>query len=656
MTTAHSRLLRLFAAITTAVFAAAPAILVAPHAGAAPGDGGIVSAAPTLSLDSLGAGEDLAFPGQQGSTTVTIPVPEGLTPTDIRATIQLPPNAQGASLTVVQDGETLSSVDVPSADRSPVTIGLRGAEVIDNAVIVTIRSFVVPPAGFCVFDETDQLTLLTPSVVFAGTEVAPTVVADFLPPILQRLTIAIPATPTQAESNSAVALASAVVGYYGEQPVDVVMQTLPEGQPTPPTPSTALERHVSVIERPDSAVTLLGTVGVPALLISGPATDLTNQTRLLTSDMSRLAVSSKAVAGPLRVSPQLPPDATTLRELGEPGASATALTDPKVSIGLDQTRLGRPTGDIKVNLKGSYTPLPPNYGGQVVVSVGDEVITRWAAEPSGTIDEMITIPNRLLQRFTDLNVAVDAAGDTGACGEASPITLEVSGDSPVQSSPATPPVPPGFQSVPQALMPELQIGLTVGSFADTARAVSIIEGVQRLSAVPLGTSVVPLETATTSKLPAILIAADNWDDPTIDLPVSKSGNNPIDFAGVDGNGDETTLTLDPAVNFGSLQTVVDGERTVLVATSTGAPGQLDALLGWLGADRDRWVRLNVNALVAAPDRDPVALTVDIGSTSDTSDSEDDRSLIRWIGAGVLVAIAIVVAIIVIRSRRREPGS
>ena len=156
--------------------------------------------------------------------------------------------------------------------------------------------------------------------------------------------------------------------------------------------------------------------------------------------------------------------------------------------------------------------------------------------------------------------------------------------------------------------------------------------------------------------PAILISADNWDDPTIDLPVSKSGNNPIDFAGVDGNGDETTLTLDPAVNFGSLQTVVDGGRTVMVATSTGAPGQLDALLGWLGADRDRWVRLNGNALVAVPDRDPVALTVDIGSTSDTSDSEDNRSLIRWIGAGVLVAIAIAVAIIVIRSRRREPGS
>jgi hypothetical protein len=655
MTTAHLRILRLFAAITTGIIAAAPALFVAP-AGAAPGDGGIVSTSPTLSLETLGGGESLSFAGQQGAVALTIPVPEGLTPTDLRATVQLPPNTQGATLTVVQDDETLSSVNVPLAERSGITLPLRGAEVVDNAVAVTLRSFLVLPTNLCVFDQTNQLTLLSPSVVFAGVEAIPTAVADFLPPVLQQLTIALPAAPTQAESDAAVALTSAVVAYYGEQTVDVVLEALSEGQPALSTPSAALERQIAIVERPESAVTLLGTVGVPALLLSGPAPDLINQTRLLTSDMSKLAVSSKAVAGPLRVSPQLPPDSTTLRDLGEPGASATALTDPQVSIGLDQTRLGRPTGDIRVHLEGSYTPLPPNYGGQVVVSVGDQVLERWATDASGTIDKMVEVPNRLLQRFTDLNVAVDAAGDTGGCGETGPITLNISGDSPVQSSPATPPVPPGFQSVPQTLMPQVQVGMTVGSFADTVRAVSIVEGVQRLSAIPLGTSVVPLETAASSKSPAILIAADNWDDPAIDLPITRSGNNPINLAGIDGNGEKTTLTLDPSVNFGSLQTVVDGNRTLLVATSTGAPGQLDSLLNWLGADDERWVRLNGNALVAVPDRDPVALSIDMDAPTTSSDDSEDRSLIRWIGGGVLVAIAIGVAVVVIRSRRREPGS
>jgi hypothetical protein len=204
-------------------------------------------------------------------------------------------------------------------------------------------------------------------------------------------------------------------------------------------------------------------------------------------------------------------------------------------------------------------------------------------------------------------------------------------------------------------MPDLQIGLAVGSFADTARAVSIMEGVQRLSSVPLGTSVVPLDTATNSSSPAILISADRWDDSAIDLPISMSGNNPIDLAGVDGSGEQTTLTLDPTVDFGSLQTVYDGKRTVLVATSTGAPEQLDALLGWLGADDDRWVRLNGNALVAVPDRDPVTLSVGIDTPAASPDA-DDRSLIRWIGAGVLVVLVIGVALVVLRSRRREPGS
>jgi hypothetical protein len=93
-----------------------------------------------------------------------------------------------------------------------------------------------------------------------------------------------------------------------------------------------------------------------------------------------------------------------------------------------------------------------------------------------------------------------------------------------------------------------------------------------------------------------------------------------------------------------------------VATSTGAPGQLDSLLNWLGADDERWVRLNGNALVAVPDRDPVALSIDMDAPTTSSDDSEDRSLIRWIGGGVLVAIAIGVAVVVIRSRRREPGS
>ena len=73
-----------------------------------------------------------------------------------------------------------------------------------------------------------------------------------------------------------------------------------------------------------------------------------------------------------------------------------------------------------------------------------------------------------------------------------------------------------------------------------------------------------------------------------------------------GGGNSSTLTLDPGLRFGSLQTVVDGGRTVLVATSNGAAAQLDSLLAWLDADSRRWSKLNGAAIIQAPDRPPVA--------------------------------------------------
>src|SRR6185503_17281852 len=126
------------------------------------------------------------------------------------------------------------------------------------------------------------------------------------------------------------------------------------------------------------------------------------------------------------------------------GVNATAFK-PQVVIGLDQTRLGRPVRDVRVRLQGSYTPLPSTVGGQVVVSVGGETIDRWAADSSGAIDRWVSIPQPKLQRHTNLSVAVDIAGNTGQCGEFQPVTLTIDGATAIDSTPADPPEPAGFQ-------------------------------------------------------------------------------------------------------------------------------------------------------------------------------------------------------------------
>ena len=147
---------------------------------------------------------------------------------------------------------------------------------------------------------------------------------------------------------------------------------------------------------------------------------------------------------------------------------------------------------------------------------------------------------------------------------------------------------------------------------------------QRLSALPIDSAVMPLQQALDSPNPAILVSADGWDYPDIPLPVSEQSEGPItEVEAADDDGNPTTLSLEPTAPFGSLQTVFDGSRSLLIATSNGASAQLDDLLSWLGADSQRWSRLSGVAVVAPPGRAPV--TVDGPDVQAEADGGDDES-------------------------------
>jgi len=621
---------------------------------AAPDDPGTVAVAPALPLTDLGADSTISLYGQQGTETLAIPVPLGLLPAELSAVVEIPGNLRSGMLTVTQDDRTISRVPLPGSDLAPIAIPLAGVNVVENSATIVLHSYLSPMDGSCL-DPTNPLRLSNTAIRFSGAELPPTTVADFLPPVLHKLTIFIPEKPLLIESEGAVRLATAVVSRYGKQTPQVALVPLAEGQTEPPQPSMPMERQIVIREGPDTTVSLIGSADVPSLLISGPPNQLVNQTRLLSSNVSRLALSSKAVVGPLKSTPQLPADVTTIRQLGQPGVNATALS-PQVSIGLDQTRLGRPVRNLRLHLRGTYTVLPPNIGGSVAVAINGETLEQWPTDGGGVIDRWVDIPDRLLERYTNLGVAINISGDTGRCGEFQPIKLTIDGETSVESTRAEPPVNTGFQSLPQAFMPHLDIGIGSNAFDDTRRAVSVLVAMQRLSALPIDTEVMALQQAVDSPQPAVLIASDGWTDQRITLPVSANDSGELKVVSVDGTTDQTTLTLDPAQRFGSLQTVYDGKRTLLVATSNGAPDRLDELLAWMDAVPTRWSRLVGEAILAPQGHDPVAIVVAAPLQSGTQGEHESRVPYWWTGAGLIAVTAMGAGMIWWRRRRRTPGS
>ena len=245
---------------------------------------------------------------------------------------------------------------------------------------------------------------------------------------------------------------------------------------------------------------------------------------------------------------------------------------------------------------------------------------------------------------------MNAAGNTGRCGEFQPITLTIDGETPVESKLANPPVPPGFQALPQALMPRMEVGIDEG-FANLRRAALILTGLQRLSARPFDTVVVPRPDAITSSNPALVVSPDGWDEDAVTLPVSVDSQNVITVDNVDSSGNSSTLTLDPKVGFGSLQTLYSGGRSLLVATSTNSPQELDRLLAWLNTDTARWSALTGDVLIAVGDRAPIQVNTQTAASEPAAAGTDRKALYAGVGIAAVVLAAVGAGALAWRKRR-----
>ncbi|WP_040807007.1 hypothetical protein [Nocardia concava] len=641
--------MRVRAVLLTLLVATLAPIAAPTSATADPGDH-------SIPLAGLGFGKSVLFPGRSHEVSLTLPILPGLTPAALTGTVQLPPQLARGTLEARSAQRLLDRVELPRDPRAPIRISLAGAEVRGNTVAVTLTSALSPEPGICPDDWLGQpLTLGDAAVTYFGEEQQPSTVAEFLPPVLQKLTVYLPSSPSRTESAAVLALSTAAAARYTNQPVAVEVRRIDSGATVPDHPPAFLERQVVIREGSDPGLRITGGPA-PALTISGDEKSLPIQIRLITSDLARAAMAGSAVALGVPSVPQLAPDSISLAALGQSQLSATAVGYVRVNFTLDMTRLGRPSRNVRVNLHGNHTPLPETLNGQLAVTVGDRQIAAWPVDPSGRFDQWVSIPNELLSRFTTVSVTLQQAGLTHGCGLEQPVTLTIEPDGEVQSDAARPPVPGGLGAVPQALLPQVQVGLQTPGFADTVRATQILVAVQRLTAVPLRPELVSFDTAAGSDQPAVLVATNGGVPGSIVLPLDRSGDTLIVYG--DDADLETKIELRPPLSFGSLQATWTGKRMVVVGTSTQAPEHLDRLLNWLLADPDRSFRLSGPVLLQAGDRDPeffdpaAGLAEQIAAT-DKSDSPIPVAARLALAGAVVLAVGLLAALVILLPRKRS---
>lgn len=619
---------RLVAAIVLVWAVALPAFGAAGVASAAPG----ANPGP-IDLKNIGASSTISFAGQDSQVSVAIPVPVGLTPRSLDGTVQLPSFVTGGSIDVSQGDRLLARTDIGDGPTPHISLPLDGLRITDRAATVVLRAY-LRTDGYCRFDPDQQLRIVGTTVNFNGGESSPGSIADFLPPILQTLTVYVPQDVQPAEGIAAVDLAAAVISNYGTADVRVRTKSLPRAQLTPTDVPGPLERQVVIASTAQRGITMQPGRGAPYLVIGGDAETLVSQAQFLASNVAAIAVGSAAVAGPMRVAPQLPQDVTTLSQLGVADQMITSVAWPSLSIGIDQTRLGRPVKGIRVQLKGSYTPLPAAAGGRLVATIGNRTIDSWAGDESGAFDRWVSVPNDLLSRVVRLTVTLERGDLREGCGTGFESSLSLTAAGEVEVHGAQPPEPQGFQSLPQALMPRTALAWTDGDVADVRRAVSIAAAMQHMSVVPLGFDLVPVADAVSGDRPAVIISSRGTQLGALPLPV-KSDGSVVDATLPSGKS--VPITITPTLHYGSLQVTQSAGRSLLVATSSDDPATLDRLLGWLDDDPQRWSGIDGSALIQIGTTDPVLLA-NIDASASKSPAHTARNIAIAVGAVAVFAL------------------
>lgn len=615
--------LRAFARVSAVVLAGALA-LPAP-----------VAARTALQATPLGMSDEISFYDRTDEVLFPIPVPVGLTPEILTGTVQIPVDLESGFLEAWSGDLLLARVALDgAADFMPVEIPLERARVRDGIANVELRT-VLTSSGVACPDWSDRpLELRDAEVTFDGEPGVPTALADFIPPVLERLEIYVPDEPTSAETQAATDLAVAAAARFGTRGLEVEVLPVDGTRARTASPFT---RRVE-LQQDDETRIELKDESVPTVEISGDAASLAHQARSVSSGLRDLAVTDSVAVDATLPTPRALMTEATLDDLGIGSVSSRGVGTAAASFGIDQTRLGTVAGEVTLELAGTYSPPPGERSGLVVVTAGDTVLDSWVADGSGLIDRTVVVPGEALARYTEVSVALQTAGVGAACGVVQPLSVLISGASLLRVDESPSPAPHGFDSLPQALMPRLDLAAGSGSLDEIRRAITIVTELQSLSSSLLRPEWVSVEDLVSGGAPGVLVTSDSPPDELV-LPLELTGGRTLEVMGEEDAG-PSTLRFFEDIDFASIQVVDDGDRAVVVASSTSGSDELDRTLDWLAAEPDRWGALRGDILFTAPDREPVQLSAAEVTGASTEEDAVGSSGVRTaliIGSVVVVA-------------------
>ncbi|MGQ9406674.1 hypothetical protein [Mycolicibacterium gilvum] len=610
-----------------------------------------------LSGQQLGMASQVSFTELNMTQKVTIPVPDGMFPTTLSGLLDSVRNIPSGFVEArTSDGRTLGSVPIPNpADgqaATPFTLNIGSVPVVRREAQVNLVLHVSEIETVCT--PPPNLVLSNFSATFGGAMLLPTTIEEFLPAIAPVVDIFVDPLPTDAEKLTTLNLVTALTKHYQPATVPIFVRPLPRTEAVPPPDRDPAVRAIVIrdIDVPDPSVQLVTDAGPPFLVMAGRGEDLERQAWLLRDGLQKVAQTNLATVDSAEATWVGATNPSTFEQLGITG-SASVLGEATIYLNLASALSTSATpGIVDVRLLANYTPVDEGEKGTMVVAIGDLVLTTERLDPSGRVDSRFSIPADVAARNQDLSISVRYSPGPGDCNPLTlPMNFAIDPMSATSIRPSGPVAMGGFAALPQGFIPKFQVAFDGSDPDELLHAATLVGLIQRASSTALVPEVVSLDQAASSDTSALIIAnAQSVQDHNLDPPIDPNGNkSDIDLP--------SSAVIDISSGLATLQSYAQGNRTVVLLTTSGPWSLANPLFGYLTGLGQGWRELVGDVLVVGQAGATQNVTIradgptllgttpsDAFSTADVDQtSSTGRGWYEWtlLGAGILAALAVV---------------
>nr|CRL68829.1 cellulose synthase regulator protein [Mycolicibacterium malmesburyense] len=608
----------------------------------------------TLDWTSLGLPGEITLVDGNINQDFTLPLPSGFNVTRLRGLIHAPVDF-GAGFVEISDskGRVLATVSLPEVtpDQAvvPFDVDISAAQADRTSVGLsfTVREAPLPPELRCGLGQ--RVVMSDLAAVFVGSEPAPTTIASFFPPVLQRLTIYAPNNADRAEQQAVLTLTSAVAKTYGRQTPEITVVNQARGAAPPPSPQFT---RAVVVESGDAGLNVLNPGTPDAYLeMTGRGDQLADQVSLVANELQALVQVPSARVDKAGAQEESGSDEMSFGQLGISGKTSVLRT-AQLTVGVDRSALGKGrVHGLQVHLLATHTPVVSTDSASMTVSANGQPVYTTQIGADGQIDAKFDVPGEFLRQRINFTFDLTFSPRQLCTPTLAPVTFQLDPRSTLTMRRGGPPLG-GFGGVPSELSPEFIVALDGSSPNQLDYATRVVADIARLTVSPLTPRVVvDVKAAAEARSGALIVAnAKTLELTSLHMPVGgESSGIQFDL--------RSELQADINEGLGTIQVFADPprDRTVVTVTTSGAWTLVEPLFSYIDQLQDGWSNLQGDVLAAGPDGVVTNVSIGPGDSSPTDDEgATDRSLVVGVAVGAVALAVLAIGVALGLRRRRRP--